>query len=126
MNTSPQPRRTDSAGNQLPPGWEAENTPGGLMFYLDHNTHTTTWLSPAQSANQATSAIPNDGQQHLLEPDSDTRPLPVGWQRSRAADGSVYFIDHNRRQTQREDPRLQPVGISQNQGNSNFRSGTGQ
>lgn len=83
------------------------------MFYLDYNTRSSAWLSPVQATNQATSAISSDVQQHLLGPDLDQTPLPVGWQRFRAADGSVYFIDHNRRQTQREDPRLQPAGMPQ-------------
>ena len=32
-------------------------------------------------------------------------PLPAGWEQRRGRDGRIFFIDHNRRRTQWEDPR---------------------
>ena len=37
------------AANPLPPGWEARLDPRtGSVFYIDHNTRTTTWTHPLQ------------------------------------------------------------------------------
>jgi hypothetical protein len=30
----------------LPPGWERGTTPGGVSFFIDHNTQTTSWQPP--------------------------------------------------------------------------------
>ena len=35
-----------TGGDDLPEGWEARKTEGGRIFYVDHNTHTTTWEHP--------------------------------------------------------------------------------
>ena len=34
-------------------------------------------------------------------------PLPAGWEERRHVDGRIFYIDHNYRTTQWEDPRLQ-------------------
>ena len=34
----------------LPPGWERRIDPLGRTYYVDHNTRTTTWNRPSQSA----------------------------------------------------------------------------
>jgi hypothetical protein len=34
-------------------------------------------------------------------------PLPAGWEERRHVDGRIFYIDHNNRTTQWEDPRLQ-------------------
>jgi hypothetical protein len=30
----------------LPPGWEMRVTPEEIVYYVDHNTGTTTWIRP--------------------------------------------------------------------------------
>ena len=33
------------AGELLPPGWAMQRTPNGRIFFIDHNTRKTTWVS---------------------------------------------------------------------------------
>jgi len=35
----------------------------------------------------------------------EQEPLPAGWEMRTTAQGEVYFVDHNSRRTQWEDPR---------------------
>ena len=35
-----------TAEQSLPPGWEARETSGGRLYYVDHNSKTTTWIKP--------------------------------------------------------------------------------
>ena len=59
---SPSPQPTTSAPAMapatapLPPGWEMSSTPEGKIFYIDHNTKTTTWTHPL--GKQATATPP--------------------------------------------------------------------
>jgi hypothetical protein len=32
--------------DELPPGWEARANPSGVIYYVDHNTRTTTLTHP--------------------------------------------------------------------------------
>jgi E3 ubiquitin-protein ligase NEDD4 len=50
--------------------------------------------------NQATVPLVN------RKPDDDLGPLPEGWEERVHSDGRIFFIDHNTRTTQWEDPRL--------------------
>ena len=34
----------------LPPGWESRVSPNGRIYYVDHNTRTTTWERPSVEA----------------------------------------------------------------------------
>ncbi|CAM9782746.1 unnamed protein product, partial [Lampetra fluviatilis] len=43
---------------------------------------------------------------------NDLGPLPPGWEESVRADGRSYFIDHNNKKTQWEDPRLQNLAAA--------------
>jgi hypothetical protein len=50
-----------SAATPLPPGWEERTDGKGRVFYVDHNTRTTTWVRPViQSAvpSPATVSVP--------------------------------------------------------------------
>ena len=38
--------------------------------------------------------------------DDELSPLPEGWEERMHTDGRTFFIDHNTRTTQWEDPRL--------------------
>lgn len=31
---------------ELPPGWEARADPSGTVYYVDHNSRTTSWVRP--------------------------------------------------------------------------------
>uniref|UniRef100_A0A8C6FI74 E3 ubiquitin-protein ligase NEDD4 n=1 Tax=Moschus moschiferus TaxID=68415 RepID=A0A8C6FI74_MOSMO len=90
----------------LPKGWEVRHAPNGRPFFIDHNTKTTTWEDPRLK-------IPA----HLrgktsLDSSSDLGPLPPGWEERTHTDGRIFYINHNNKKTQWEDPRLQHVAIT--------------
>uniref|UniRef100_A0A8C9TZK5 E3 ubiquitin-protein ligase n=1 Tax=Scleropages formosus TaxID=113540 RepID=A0A8C9TZK5_SCLFO len=91
--------------NLMPPGWEIRSAPDGRPFFIDHNTKTTTWEDPRLK-------IPaHMGRRPSLDP-SDLGPLPPGWEERVYTDGRIFYIDHNTKITQWEDPRLQNAAIT--------------
>ncbi|KAM9224016.1 E3 ubiquitin-protein ligase NEDD4 [Leptosomus discolor] len=89
----------------LPKGWEVRHAPNGRPFFIDHNTKTTTWEDPRLKI----SAHPR--RKASLDP-VDLGPLPPGWEERTHTDGRIFFINHNTKKTQWEDPRLQNVAIT--------------
>ncbi|XP_018573414.1 E3 ubiquitin-protein ligase Nedd-4 isoform X2 [Anoplophora glabripennis] len=89
----------------LPSGWSIQRAPNGRLFFIDHNERTTSWVDPrtgraSPMPNQAATPVVNK------RPDDDLGPLPEGWEERVHSDGRIFFIDHNTRTTQWEDPRL--------------------
>ncbi|XP_058150224.1 E3 ubiquitin-protein ligase NEDD4 isoform X1 [Dasypus novemcinctus] len=118
QNTSagPQPQTSDSAQQVtqpseteqgfLPKGWEVRHAPNGRPFFIDHNTKTTTWEDPRLK-------IPAHLRQKTsLDSSNDLGPLPPGWEERTHTDGRIFYINHNIKRTQWEDPRLQNVAIT--------------
>ncbi|KAM5218216.1 E3 ubiquitin-protein ligase NEDD4-like isoform 3-T3 [Hipposideros larvatus] len=109
---SPQPSPYNSPKPQhkgtqsfLPPGWEMRIAPNGRPFFIDHNTKTTTWEDPRlKFPVHMRSKAP-------LNP-NDLGPLPPGWEERIHLDGRTFYIDHNSKITQWEDPRLQNPAIT--------------
>ncbi|XP_068188314.1 E3 ubiquitin-protein ligase NEDD4-like isoform X2 [Antennarius striatus] len=101
---TPGPDSTLESG-VLPAGWEVRSAPCGRPFFIDHNTKTTTWGDPRQklSVKQRRTAS--------LDP-SDLGPLPPGWEERVHNDGRIFYIDHNTKNTQWDDPRLQSSAIT--------------
>lgn len=107
-NSKPQ----DEAGDEstklnsegLPRGWSMQVAPSGRVFFIDHNTKSTTWIDPRTGRP---SALPNQSNlpNRRLQEDA-LGPLPEGWEERVHTDGRIFFIDHNTRTTQWEDPRL--------------------
>nr|XP_021144000.1 E3 ubiquitin-protein ligase NEDD4-like isoform X2 [Columba livia] len=109
---SPQPSPYNSPKPQhkvaqsfLPPGWEMRIAPNGRPFFIDHNTKTTTWEDPRLKfpVHLRTKASLNP---------NDLGPLPPGWEERIHLDGRTFYIDHNNKITQWEDPRLQNPAIT--------------
>ncbi|XP_038210995.1 E3 ubiquitin-protein ligase Nedd-4 isoform X4 [Zerene cesonia] len=99
----------------LPPGWSMQRAPNGRIFFIDHNNKTTTWVDPrtgCASSLPSTSVRSEGGAAGAgagagAEGDADELgPLPEGWEERVHTDGRIFFIDHNTRTTQWEDPRL--------------------
>ncbi|CAH1981351.1 unnamed protein product [Acanthoscelides obtectus] len=111
----------------LPAGWSVQRAPNGRLFFIDHNERTTSWVDPRtgrpspmpnHSSSGAGSAGPGQGVggagQQGAGPNNARRPqdddvlgpLPEGWEERVHTDGRIFFIDHNTRTTQWEDPRL--------------------
>ncbi|KAM9275963.1 E3 ubiquitin-protein ligase NEDD4 isoform 1-T1 [Morus bassanus] len=89
----------------LPKGWEVRHAPSGRPFFIDHNTKTTTWEDPRLKISA------HSRKKTSLDP-VDLGPLPPGWEERTHTDGRIFFINHNTKKTQWEDPRLQNVAIT--------------
>ncbi|KAM4596453.1 E3 ubiquitin-protein ligase NEDD4-like isoform 1-T1 [Fundulus diaphanus] len=105
---SSQPRPSAEAASELsslPRGWEVRSAPNGRPFFIDHNTKMTTWDDPRLripvSVRKTGSLDPND-----------LGPLPPGWEERIHSDGRIFYIDHNTKATQWDDPRLQKSAIT--------------
>ncbi|VEN34099.1 unnamed protein product [Callosobruchus maculatus] len=110
----------------LPAGWSVQRAPNGRLFFIDHNERTTSWVDPrtgrpsampnqggAGAGPGAAQGVGGAGQQgagpnNARRPQDDDvlGPLPEGWEERVHSDGRIFFIDHNTRTTQWEDPRL--------------------
>ncbi|XP_020796987.1 E3 ubiquitin-protein ligase NEDD4-like isoform X2 [Boleophthalmus pectinirostris] len=108
VEESPQPaigpEPTQESGS-LPAGWEVRSAPNGRPFFIDHNTKTTTWEDPRLR-------VPVQMRRRVSLDPSDLGPLPPGWEERVHSDGRIFYIDHNTRTTQWEDPRLQNSAIT--------------
>lgn len=118
---SPQLSRNISRADTrpLPSGWEQRVTAEGRIYYVDHNTRTTSWHDPRQNPNyQPPSRTTNASrtltqaeiarQVQLLLTSSVEKlgPLPSNWEMRMTANGRVYFVDHSSKITTWDDPRL--------------------
>ncbi|XP_051538519.1 NEDD4-like E3 ubiquitin-protein ligase WWP1 [Myxocyprinus asiaticus] len=108
----------------LPLGWERRVDNRGRVYYVDHNTRTTTWQRPTMESvrnfeqwqsqrSQLQGAMHQFNQRYLysasmMSAENDPLgPLPPGWERRVDANDRVYFVNHNTKTTQWEDPRTQ-------------------
>ncbi|KAL5292514.1 NEDD4 family protein [Megaselia abdita] len=89
----------------LPPGWSMQVAPNGRTFFIDHTARKTTWIDPRTGR-----ASPMPNQTRRVE--DDLGPLPEGWEERVHTDRRVFYIDHNTRTTQWEDPRLSNPSIA--------------
>ncbi|XP_069499797.1 membrane-associated guanylate kinase, WW and PDZ domain-containing protein 1 isoform X5 [Ambystoma mexicanum] len=80
----------------LPDNWEMAYTENGEVYFIDHNTKTTSWLDP-RGLNK---------QQKPLEECEDDE-LPTGWEKIEDPVYGVYYVDHVNRKTQYENPVLE-------------------
>lgn len=107
-NSGSEDQSNTSSADGLPEGWGLQIAPNGRVFFIDHNAKSTTWVDPRTGR---ASAMPhqtgNIGNIHTpVGLDGDLGPLPEGWEERVHTDGRIFFIDHNTRTTQWEDPRL--------------------
>ncbi|XP_060938363.1 E3 ubiquitin-protein ligase NEDD4-like isoform X1 [Limanda limanda] len=109
---SPQPSPYSSPKSQhktqqsfLPPGWEMRIAPNGRPFFIDHNSRVTTWEDPRLKYPV------HLRNKNSMEP-GELGPLPPGWEERVHSDGRTFYIDHNTKNTQWEDPRLQSPAIT--------------
>ncbi|KRF99190.1 uncharacterized protein Dwil_GK17749, isoform B [Drosophila willistoni] len=101
----PMEQNAGSEEEALPPRWSMQVAPNGRTFFIDHAARRTTWIDPR---NGRASPMPN--QTRRVE--DDLGPLPEGWEERVHTDGRVFYIDHNTRTTQWEDPRLSNPNIA--------------
>ncbi|XP_061775950.1 NEDD4-like E3 ubiquitin-protein ligase WWP2 isoform X1 [Nerophis ophidion] len=115
--------KTTTWERPLPPGWEKRVDQRGRFYYVDHNTRTTTWQRPTAESvrnyqqwqsqrNQLQGAMHQFSQRFLYQPpgapveNDPLGQLPPGWEK-RQDNGKMYFVNHNTRTTQWDDPRTQ-------------------
>uniref|UniRef100_A0A8C1Z9B0 E3 ubiquitin-protein ligase n=1 Tax=Cyprinus carpio TaxID=7962 RepID=A0A8C1Z9B0_CYPCA len=104
---SPQHTRahTPEHAGPMPAGWEARSAQNGRPFFIDHNTKTTTWDDPRLK-------VPVQVRRRVSLDPTDLGPLPPGWEERVHSDGRIFYIDHNTKTTQWEDPRLQNSAVT--------------
>jgi E3 ubiquitin-protein ligase NEDD4 len=102
ISNQDQNQLVQNVNNGLPPGWEQRITPEGRVYFVDHETRTTTWNDPRTHP-------PNQGASNSAY----NKPLPSGWEMRRNEKGRIYFVDHNTKITTWDDPRI-PSALDEN------------
>uniref|UniRef100_A0A8C7Z534 Membrane-associated guanylate kinase, WW and PDZ domain-containing protein 1 n=1 Tax=Oryzias sinensis TaxID=183150 RepID=A0A8C7Z534_9TELE len=90
----------------LPENWEMAYTENGELYFIDHNTKTTSWLDPRcrDKASRPLEECEDDEEGiHTEDLESDLE-LPPGWERIDDPVYGVYYVDHINRKTQYENP----------------------
>ncbi|XP_035003620.2 membrane-associated guanylate kinase, WW and PDZ domain-containing protein 2a isoform X1 [Hippoglossus stenolepis] len=111
--TVPKLEENDELG-PLPDNWEMAYTEKGEVYFIDHNTKTTSWLDP----RLAKKAKPPE--------ECKEDELPYGWEKIDDPIYGSYYVDHINRRTQFENPvleakrRLQQQQQMQSQGLSSL------
>uniref|UniRef100_A0AAY4BX09 Membrane associated guanylate kinase, WW and PDZ domain containing 1a n=1 Tax=Denticeps clupeoides TaxID=299321 RepID=A0AAY4BX09_9TELE len=84
-------------------------TENGEVYFIDHNTKTTSWIDPRCLEKP---------QKPLEECEDDASPLPstelpAGWEKIDDPMYGVYYVDHINRKTQYENPILEAKRMKQ-------------
>ncbi|XP_060759805.1 membrane-associated guanylate kinase, WW and PDZ domain-containing protein 2a isoform X4 [Neoarius graeffei] len=90
----PKDEHCDELG-PLPDNWEMAYTEKGEVYFIDHNTKTTSWLDP----RLAKKAKPPE--------ECNEDELPYGWEKIDDPVYGSYYVDHINRRTQFENPVLE-------------------
>ncbi|XP_073724847.1 membrane-associated guanylate kinase, WW and PDZ domain-containing protein 2 isoform X2 [Misgurnus anguillicaudatus] len=101
---SPQDSQENDDLGPLPDNWEMAYTEKGEVYFIDHNTKTTSWLDP-RLAKKA--KPPEECEEH---------ELPYGWEKIDDPIYGSYYVDHINRRTQFENPVLEAKRRMQMQG----------
>nr|XP_023664516.1 membrane-associated guanylate kinase, WW and PDZ domain-containing protein 1-like isoform X2 [Paramormyrops kingsleyae] len=99
-----QPPEEDLLG-PLPENWEMAYTENGEVYFIDHNTKTTSWIDPrcVDKLQKPLEECEDDEGVHTEEPDNELE-LPAGWEKIDDPVYGVYYVDHINRKTQYENP----------------------
>ncbi|XP_026516806.1 membrane-associated guanylate kinase, WW and PDZ domain-containing protein 3 isoform X3 [Terrapene carolina triunguis] len=85
----------DESLEPLPKNWEMAYTETGMVYFIDHNTKTTTWLDPRLCKKAKAPEDCEDGE------------LPYGWEKIEDPQYGTYYVDHINQKTQFENPVLE-------------------
>ncbi|XP_017323557.1 membrane-associated guanylate kinase, WW and PDZ domain-containing protein 1 isoform X7 [Ictalurus punctatus] len=97
----------------LPDNWEMAYTENGEVYFIDHNTKTTSWMDPRCQDKQPKPLEECDDDEgvHTEETELDRNlielELPPGWEKIDDPVYGVYYVDHINRKTQYENPVLE-------------------
>ncbi|XP_053361561.1 membrane-associated guanylate kinase, WW and PDZ domain-containing protein 2 isoform X4 [Clarias gariepinus] len=92
---SPADSQNNDELGPLPDNWEMAYTEKGEVYFIDHNTKTTSWLDP----RLAKKAKPPE--------ECEDDELPYGWEKIDDPIYGSYYVDHINRRTQFENPVLE-------------------
>jgi hypothetical protein len=103
----------------LPPGWEARKTSDGQIYYVNHNTKTTTWVPPGERhlpPERETKKTPENQvsyANHITKTATGVPlsqgDLPPGWEARQTPDNQTYYVDHSTKTTTWIPPTLVPA-----------------
>uniref|UniRef100_A0A8C2BMN7 Membrane-associated guanylate kinase, WW and PDZ domain-containing protein 1 n=1 Tax=Cyprinus carpio TaxID=7962 RepID=A0A8C2BMN7_CYPCA len=101
------PTEEDPLG-PLPENWEMAYTESGEVYFIDHNTKTTSWIDPRcmDKPQKPLEECEDDEGVHTEELDNELE-LPSGWEKIDDPVYGVYYVDHINRKTQYENPILE-------------------
>ncbi|XP_039605239.1 membrane-associated guanylate kinase, WW and PDZ domain-containing protein 3a isoform X2 [Polypterus senegalus] len=85
----------DDNQDPLPKNWEMAYTDTGMVYFIDHNTKTTTWLDPRLAKKAKPAEKCENGE------------LPYGWEKIEDPQYGTYYVDHINQKTQFENPVLE-------------------
>ncbi|XP_028824240.1 membrane-associated guanylate kinase, WW and PDZ domain-containing protein 1-like isoform X11 [Denticeps clupeoides] len=107
------PPEEDQLG-PLPENWEMAYTENGEVYFIDHNTKTTSWIDPRclEKPQKPLEECEDDEGVHTEELDSELE-LPAGWEKIDDPMYGVYYVDHINRKTQYENPILEAKRMKQ-------------
>lgn len=85
----------DESQESLPKNWEMAYTETGMVYFIDHNSKTTTWLDPRLAKKAKPPEKCEEGE------------LPYGWEKIVDPQYGTYYVDHINQKTQFENPVLE-------------------
>lgn len=87
----------------LPAGWSQQIAETGRIFFIDHNSRTTTWVdprtgkpSPSQQGEHNARSNTSRATHGKISAVDDLGPLPAGWEERVHRDGRIFFINHSK------------------------------
>lgn len=86
--------------------------PNGRMFFIDHQKKATSWVDPRTGSASPMPNATTSRQSDESRQEDNLGPLPEGWEERVHSDGRIFFIDHNTRTTQWEDPRMSNPNVA--------------
>ncbi|XP_037397175.1 membrane-associated guanylate kinase, WW and PDZ domain-containing protein 3a isoform X3 [Pygocentrus nattereri] len=95
----------DESQEPLPKNWEMAYTETGMVYFIDHNTKTTTWLDPRLAKKAKPPEKCEDGD--LSSDQAYHIKLPYGWEKIEDPQYGTYYVDHINQRTQFENPVLE-------------------
>ncbi|XP_075347226.1 membrane-associated guanylate kinase, WW and PDZ domain-containing protein 2 isoform X9 [Mycteria americana] len=120
------PEENDDLG-PLPDNWEMAYTEKGEVYFIDHNTKTTSWLDPrlAKKAKPPEECKENEkSYDAFTEILTNFQKLPYGWEKIDDPIYGTYYVDHINRRTQFENPVLEAKRKLQQHNMPNAELGT--
>ncbi|KAM9855558.1 membrane-associated guanylate kinase, WW and PDZ domain-containing protein 3a [Aulostomus maculatus] len=85
----------DDSQEPLPKNWEMAYTETGMVYFIDHNSKTTTWLDPRLAKKAKPPEKCEEGE------------LPYGWEKIEDPQYGTYYVDHINQKTQFENPVME-------------------